>query len=346
VLMGWRNLPNIIDTLIANGKDPSTPVAVTQWGTTPHQRSVSGTLVDVVAKGNEAGLTSPVVTVIGAVAALRERMRWFDTGALSGQRVLVTRSRQQASVLSKLLSAQGATPIELPTIQIEPLDDYSILVPVLSVLPDYDCVLFTSANAGDFVFERLAATGLDARAFGTAKVGAIGPATARSLFDHNIIADYIPGTYTTEAIAQDFANVGILHKRVLLPRADIAANTLPSSLREAGADLDEVEVYHTIVPNDAKTKAYELLTTGHVDAITFTSSSTVRNLVSLIDGEVSLFKGIRVVSIGPVTSATARELGVYVDVEANEHTIPGMINALIETTGSVRTTGKEQATNP
>ena len=345
VLMGWRSLPNIIDTLIANGKDASTPVAVTQWGTTPRQRSVSGTLADIVAKGNEAGLTSPVVTVIGAVAALRERMRWFDTGPLFGQRVLVTRSRQQASVLSKLLSAEGAAPVELPTIQIEPLDDYSNLDSALTALPNYDWVVFTSTNAVDAVFDRLTVAGRDARAFGDTKVGAIGPATARLLQERGIVTDYMPSTYTSEAIAKGFADSGMARsgtdrKRVLLPRADIATDTLSDGLRGAGAVLDEVNAYRTIVPRDAAAKARELLTGDKIDAITFTSSSTVRNLVSLIDGDVAMLEGVKVVSIGPVTSATAKELGVHVDAEAAEHTVSGVVAALVEAQKSSVSVGK------
>lgn len=329
VLMGWKSLPNIIDTLIANGKDASTPVAVTQWGTTPRQRSVSGTLADIVAKGDEAGLTSPVITVIGAVAALRERMRWFDTGALFGQRVLVTRSRQQASVLSKLLSGEGAAPVELPTIQVEALDDYSSLDASLTAVANYDWVVFTSTNAVDAVFDRLTAAGRDARAFGATKVGAIGPATARSLQERGIVADFMPSTYTSEAVATGFAEAGVDGQRVLLPRADIATDTLSNGLREAGAALDEVDAYRTIVPPSAAAKARELLGGDKVDVVTFTSSSTVRNLVSLIDGDLSLLKGIKVVSIGPVTSETAKELGVNVDVEASEHTVAGVVAALV-----------------
>jgi uroporphyrinogen III methyltransferase / synthase len=327
VLMGWRSLPNIIDTLVANGKPADTPVVVTQWGTTPRQRSVSGTLADIVQRGNDAGLTSPVITVIGAVAALHERMRWFDTGPLFGQRVLVTRSRQQASVLSKLLIAEGAEPIELPTIQIEGLADYAKLDAALADLASYAWVVFTSTNGVEAVFDRLAEAGKDARAFGGVRVGAIGPATARSLRDRGIFPDFVPSTYTTEAVAKGFADFAMKDQRVLMPRADIATETLSNGLRELGAVLDEVDSYRTVTPADAGPKAKELLGSGKIDAITFTSSSTVRNLVSLIDGDLSLLDGVQKISIGPVTSATARELGVPIDIEASEHTVPGVVQA-------------------
>jgi uroporphyrinogen III methyltransferase/synthase len=329
VLMGWRSLPNIVESLIANGRSPSTPVTATQWGTTPRQRSVDGTLADIVAKGIEAGIGSPVVTVIGEVAGLREGFRWFDTGPLFGQRILVTRSRQQASMLSKLLADQGAEPVELPTIQVEPLNNYALLDAALARLDDYAWVAFTSTNAVDAVFARLTAAGHDARAFGSARVGAIGPATAAALHEHGITPDFVPDTYTTEAVAEGFRGFGLKGERVLLPRADIATDTLSNGLRALGATLDEVDTYRTITPPDAAAKAHELLASGTLSAVTFTSSSTVRNLMGLVGGDVSLFNDVRVLSIGPVTTATARALGLRVDVEATEHTVPGVVAALL-----------------
>ena len=328
VLMGWRALPNIIHTLMANGKPPDTPVVVTQWGTTPKQRSVSGTLSNIVERGNSAGLSNPVITVIGAVAALHERMRWFDTSPLFGQRVLVTRSRDQASVLTKFLAAEGAEPIELPTIEIKALADFTQLDIALSNLSDYAWVVFTSTNGVEAVFDRLAASGKDARAFGGVCVGAVGPATAAALHVRGILPDFVPATYTTEDVAKGFAPFDMKDARVLLPRADIATEMLSSGLRTLGASLDEVSSYHTVTPPGSREKARELLTSGSIDTITFTSSSTVRNLVELLNGDLSLFANVRVVSIGPVTSAAAHELGVHVDIEASEHTVEGVIVAL------------------
>jgi len=333
VLMGWRSLPNIIDSLVANGKPADTPVVVTQWGTTPKQRSVSGTLANIVDKGNTAGLGSPCITVIGAVAALHERMRWFDTGPLFGQRVLVTRSRQQASVLSTLLAAQGAEPIELPTIQIEALENFDKLDAALAELTSYAWVVFTSTNGVGAVFDRLTHANKDARTFGGVRVGAIGPATATALMQRGITPDFVPDTYTTEAVAHGFAAFAMQGVRVLLPRADIATDKLSNGLRELGASLDEIDAYRTTTPTDASPKARDLLApsgSNRVDAVTFTSSSTVRNLVALLDGDVSLLDGVRTISIGPVTSATAQELGVRIDVEATEHTVAGVVSAMVE----------------
>jgi uroporphyrinogen III methyltransferase/synthase len=330
VLMGWRSLPNIIDTLIEHGRSPDTPVVITQWGTTSKQRSVSGTLTNIVERGTEAHLTSPVITVIGEVAAFRERFRWFDTGPLFGARVLVTRSRQQASVLSKLLTEQGAEPVELPTIEIQPLRDFSLIDAALAKLASYAWVVFTSTNAVDAVFERLSTLGKDARAFGGVRVGTIGPATAKALAARGIVTDHVPSTYTTEAAAKDFAKFDMKGVSVLLPRANIATDTLSNGLRELGAALDEVDAYRTVTPSGAAAYAKELLTSGAVDTATFTSSSTVRNLVDLLDGDPTLLDGVRIVSIGPVTSDTARERGLRVDVEATEHTVLGVVEAMVK----------------
>ena len=335
VLMGWGSLPAIVDALIDGGRSPDTPAAVTQWGTTARQRTVEGTLADIVAKGTDAGFTAPVVTVIGEVAALRSGFRWFDASPLFGMRVLVTRSRQQASSTSRLLAAQGAAPVELPTIEITGLEDYAELDAAVARLGAYAWVVFTSVNGVDAVFDRLRAAGKDARAFSGAQVCAIGPATAAALASRGIAADFVPPTYTTESIAEGFRDSGIRGARVLMPRADIAPATLSDALRGLGAELDEVVAYRTLVPRNAAARAVELLG-GGLDAAVFTSSSTVRNLVELIGGRLELLSGVRVISIGPVTSGTARELGVEVDVEAVEHTVPGVVDALVRAAPSWR----------
>ena len=343
VLMGWKSLPAIVETLLANGRPADTPVAVTQWGTTPRQRTVTGTLADIVASGNEAGLTSPVVSVIGEVAGLREHLRWFDTGPLFGMRVLVTRSRQQASVLSRLLAAEGAEPVELPTIQIEPLVDFSLLDAALARLDSIDWVVFTSTNGVNAVFDRLSAAGRDARVLGGVRVGAIGPATASALADHGIVADFVPDTYTAAAVAEGFRRFDLDGARVLLPRADIATDTLASGLRSLGAAIEEVDAYRTVTPEGAAARAHELLGSRTVSTVTFTSSSTVRNLVSLIDGDLALLKGMRIVSIGPVTSHTARQLGLEVHVEAMGHTVLGVVAALLDDVAAGQAAGQAHA---
>ncbi len=333
VLMGWRSLPGIVKSLLANGRPPGTPVAVTQWGTLPEQRTVAGTLADIIAKGDEAGLTSPVVTVIGDVAGLRDELRWFDTGPLFGTRVLVTRSRQQASVLGQLLTAEGAEPIELPTIEIAPLEDFGPLDDALERIGSYAWAVFTSTNGVDAAFGRLAEAGRDARWLGPVRVAAIGPATAAALASRGVIADYVPDTFTTSAVAEGFGGLDVGGARVLLLRADIAPAALAEGLERLGAAVDSIAAYRTLKPADAGDRARELLGSGSIDVATFTSSSTVRNLVELLGSDRALLDGVRIASIGPVTSATARELGLRVDVEASEHTVPGLVQALVLANG-------------
>ncbi len=340
VLMGWRSLPAIVDALIAAGRSPETPVSATQWGTSPQQQTVDGVLADIVAKGVAAGFTSPVVTVIGDVAQLRPALRWRRDAPLAGKRILVTRARAQASVLSALLAEQGAEPIELPAIEIRPLKNHAELDAALRRLTNanpngtsqsaFDWVVFTSVNAVEVVFDRLAASGKDARAFAGADVAAIGPATAAALQSRGIAPDMMPRSYTTSAIVDAFSARGIDSARILLPRADIAPPALADGLRSLGAELVEVVAYHTVAPANAPQLASETLAAATIDAITFTSSSTVRNLVRLLDGDPSPINARSVISIGPATSATARELGVRVDIEAAEHTVKGVVAATLE----------------
>ena len=332
VLMGWRSLPAIVRALLSEGRSPDTPAAVTQWGTLPYQRTVSGTLADIVEKGEAAGITSPVVTVIGETAALRPALRWFDRTPLFGRRVLVTRSRTQAGTLSTLLTAHGAEAVELPTIAVEPLSDTSTLDAALAELASIDWVIFTSTNGVDAVFGRLAAAGKDARAFSQARVAAIGPATAEALAVRGITADLMPAAYTSRSVAGSFTSLKIRGARMLLPRADIAPPTLPDGLREMGALVSDVTAYRTVAPQEAATAARETLASGTIDAVTFTSSSTVRNLVSMLGG-AELINGSKVVSIGPITSKTASEFGVRVDAEAAEHTVRGVADAVLEVLG-------------
>jgi len=330
VLMGWRSLPRIIASLIANGRPADTPVAVTQWGTLPSQRTVSGTLADIVERGMQAKIASPVVTVIGHVAALRDTMRWFDRRPLFGKRILVTRSRRQASALSKLIAEQGGEAVELPTIDFQPLDSHAILDEAIGNLRRYRWVVFTSVNAVDVVWARLAALGKDTRAFGDARVAAVGPATAEALAARGIRADFVPETSTSEGVARAFRGYDLVGAAVLLPRADIATDALPAGLRTEGAVVDDVPAYRNVVPPDVAGRAREIVASDTLDAAAFTSSSTVRNLIDLLGGNASALERTRIVCIGPSTARAAREVGLRVDAIATEHTVQGLLRALVE----------------
>ena len=330
VLMGWRSLPHIVQALLDHGRAPGTPVAATQWGTLATQKTVSGTLATIVELGQQAGLSSPVVTVIGPVASLRESIRWFDTKPLFGKRVLVTRSRTQASTLVQQLTGQGADVVELPAIEIAPPGDYTALDGALERITRYQWLVLASANAVQVVFDRLRLAGKDARALGSVQVAAVGPATAEALFARGVVADFVPDTYTSEALAGEFRRFPMEGAQVLIPRADIGQDSLPEGLKALGASVDQITAYRTLQPAGAKERAKELLASGNINVATFTSSSTVRNLVELLGDDVALLQRVLVVTIGPSTSGAARELGLRVDVEAPEHTVPGLVRALVD----------------
>ena len=330
VLMGWGTLDRITDALIKEGMEASTPVALIRWGTEPYQSTVTGTLEDVVQRGKEAGLSPPVVAVIGPVVDLRREVRWFDNRPLFGKRVLVTRSRTQASVLSEMLAQEGAEPVEVPTIEFSPIDDHSHIDSAIGSLHNYSSVIFTSANGVEAFFRRLRALERDSRVFGGVKVGAIGPATAAALAQYGIVADFVPPQYVSEAIVQAMEMLDLKGARVLLPRADIGRDELADGLARLGAQVEQLSVYRTFMPEDSRERARDLLRDGNIDLVTFTSSSTVRNLLNLLDDDSSLLGGTLVACIGPITARTAQETGLQVDIVAQEYTIAGLVRALKE----------------
>ena len=329
VMMGWQNIDAIVGALISHGRSPDTPVALVSQGSTPDQRTVVGTLGDIVARAAQEDIGPPVVAVIGDVVTLRDRIAWFEGRPLHGKRVLVTRTREQAGELSRLLSRRGAVPMELPTIEIRPLDGYTCLDQALGSLARYDWVVFASANAVDAVFARLAAMRLDSRAFAGARVAAVGQATAGKLRSHGIEPDLVPSGYSARDLEDEFADRDMKNARVLLPRADIAPDTLPRGLTGLGAVVEEVTAYKTATPVSARADAAEVLRSG-LDAAMFTSSSTVTNLVGLLDGGAEALSGVLIACIGPVTAETAGRMGLDVDIVAREHTVPGLVEALEE----------------
>ena len=359
VLMGWAALERILERLAAQGLPPDTPVALVQWGTWNRQRTVTGTLADAAQLGRAVGLAPPVVAIVGEVVRLRERLAWFDRRPLFGKRILLTRSRAQASGLRRLLEQAGAEAVELPSIAIAPPEDYAVMDAALDALGGYDWVIFASANAVESVFQRLqtrrpsptfgdAAGGFpmpgdavsddaasrpapafgDARAFGGVKVGAIGPATAAALQQRGIRPDFVPARATASAALAELAAGDWAGRQVLLPAADIGRDELAQGLAALGAQVDWLPVYRNLPAPDAPARARQAFADG-IDIVTFTSSSTVRNLLAALDGDRAPLEAAFIACIGPVTAATARELGLRVDLEADEHTVEGLAAALI-----------------
>ena len=327
VLMGWASLEKILATLQKEGMPSTTPAALVQWGTWSDQKTVTGNIDNILDLGKEAGLTPPVITVIGDVVNLREELAWFDKRTLFGKRVLVTRSRSQASRLCSLLEQSGAHSVELPTIEIAPLENFSELDANLAKLPEYNWVVFASANAVDSVFERLESQGKDARALAGITIGAIGPATAQALSLRGITADFVPSRPVSETVLKELSSRDWNGVSVLLPSADIGRDELENGLTKMGAKVNRLAAYRNVTVAGVSDLAKQAFLDG-VDVVTFTSSSTVRNLVDMLDGDRQALEASFIACIGPVTSATARELGLRVDLEATEHTVEGLVDAL------------------
>jgi uroporphyrinogen III methyltransferase / synthase len=312
--MGVKNLPRIAERLTGAGRDAAQPAAVVQQGTLPGQRAVSGTLGDIADVVQREGIRAPAITVIGPAAGLRETLAWIESRPLHGRVVAVTRARAQASGLAERLRSLGADVLEAPAIRIEPLP---VAPPPIG---DYALVCLTSPNGVGLLLD---AVGGDARAFAGVTVAAIGPGTARELAARGIRADVIPPRSIAESLAEELEKVDVKGRRVLIARAAEARDVLPDALSERGAEVDVLPLYETVAEPLGDSAREALARATH---ITFTSSSTVRFFLDAYGGPI---EGARVVSIGPVTSATARELGLEVDVEAEQHDIDGLVAALV-----------------
>jgi uroporphyrinogen III methyltransferase/synthase len=322
--MGVRRLDAIAAALIEAGRPPDEPAAVVAHGTQPAQRTVTGTLGEIAAKVADAGVEPPAVTVVGDVARLRERLAWFERRPLAGRSVVVTRARAQASGLAARLRALGADVVEAPAIRIEPRESVE-LDRALEHIDRYTLVCLTSPNGAELFAEGLMRRGRDARALAGAVVAAIGPGTAAALARFGIGADVIPERAVAEALVEALADVPVDGRPVLVARAAEARDVLPDALRERGAEVDVVALYETVrepLPDE------RLRAVASADYVTFTSSSTVRFLMGAL-GDGGLPGEARVVSIGPVTSATAREHGLEVHVEAERHDVEGVLEALV-----------------
>ncbi len=328
--IGVKNLPHITSQLMDHGMAADTPVALVRWGTTNRQRTVTGTLETIVGVAREAGIKAPAIIVVGRVVELRERLRWFENRPLLGRNIVVTRARAQASGLVARLGDLGANCLEYPTIAVEAVEDKSRLDQAIDNLADYDWIVFTSVNGVRFFFERLFARGRDVRALHHMRTAVIGPVTAERLRDFGLKSDILPASYRAESVVAAFRNETMAGCRVLLPRAAEARAVLPEELGRMGADVDEVIIYRARPVTEDARQLVDDLRADRVDLVTFTSSSTASNFRALLpDAEADqLMKGVRVASIGPVTTETAQSLGFKVDTTAEEYTIPGLCQAI------------------
>ncbi len=323
--MGVRNLALIAERLRGAGRDPDEPAAAVERGTQPGQRTVVATLAELPAAVAEAGLRAPAILLFGPVAARRDAIAWLERRPLHGRRVVVTRARAQASGLAATLRALGAEVIELPAIRIVPRLDTHEVRDAVESLHSYALVCLTSPNGVRLLFEAMAAQGRDARALANATVAAIGPGTAAELADRGVVADVVPERFVAEGLVEALAGVEVADRPVLVARAAEARDVLPDALRDRGAKVDVVALYETVAEEP---DADALAAAREADYVTFTSSSTVRNLLAAAGDGIAA--RARVVSIGPVTSEAAREAGLTVHVEAARHDPDGVVEALLE----------------
>jgi uroporphyrinogen III methyltransferase / synthase len=328
MLMGVERLESITREMLSKGVRADLPVALVRWATTGRQRTLIGTLRDIAQRAVDAGLEAPAIVVFGDVVSWRQDLNWHEQRPLSGKRIVVTRTRKQAGALSGQLRTLGADVFELPTIRIAPPTDLREFAELVQDAHAYDWIVFTSPNGVDAFFEMFYKLYDDAREIGGARIAAIGPATAQRVRDFHLHVDLQPEESVAEGIVRAFQKEGSVENlRILLARAEKARDVLPRELSRLGAIVDEAFAYRTEAETRDITGARRRFLEEGADLITFTSSSTVENFLAL---GLSWPTGMRVASIGPITSKTARDRGLNVDVEARRHDIDGLVEAIRE----------------
>lgn len=340
IYMGIKNLPSITAKLISYGRDPQTPVAVVRWASTPEQRTVVGNLGNIAEVVRQNNIRPPSLVVIGEVVTLRDSINWYEKRPLFSKRIVVTRTREQASELISLLENYGAECLEFPTISLGPVESYEVLDRALEEIGSYDWLLFTSINAVDYFFKRLFALGRDVRDLHGVKIAAVGKITAEALAAKGITADLLPEEFTGDSLAESLVATGVKNRRILLPRALKARETLPETLSGAGADVTVAPVYQNTLPTSSagekiREELRQALEKKSVDMVTFTSSSTVKNFVRLLaldtaDEVEKFLSGVGVAAIGPITARTAEQSGLHVDVQPAEFTISSLADSIVK----------------
>jgi uroporphyrinogen III methyltransferase/synthase len=326
MLMGLERIDAVTREMLANGVRPDLPVALVRWATTGRQQTLVGNLKNIAQRAVEAEFEAPVVAVFGDVVELRKDLKWHEDRPLSGKRIVVTRTRKQAGALSNQLRALGADVFELPIIRIEPPPDLRAFGELVQDAHQYDWIVFTSPNGVDAFFEMFFKLYSDAREIGAAKIAAIGPATAQRVRDFHLYVDLQPEEFVAEAVVRAFQRQGgVENLRILIARAEKARDVLPNELSRLGAIVDEAFAYRTVPETRDVTGARRRLLEEGADLITFTSSSTVENFLAL---GLPWPKGMQVASIGPITSKTATDHGLKIDIEARRYDIEGLVEAI------------------
>lgn len=333
VLMGAERIRQVAAQLVAHGADKKMPVAMIRWGTTGRQRVIEGTLGNIADIADKAKFGAPAVTLIGGVVGLRKKLNWFERRPLFGKRVVVTRTREQASQLSVRLAELGADVLEIPTIKIAPPQDKVALVESIVGLGEYDWLVFTSPNGVTAFFDYYFKVKDDLRDLGQLRFAAVGPATAAKIKELHLHVDAMPEKYVAKAVAKAIGEIeSVENLRLLLLRAEVSTPELPKQLEEMGAIVDDVAVYRTVPETEDITGAATRFEEEGADWITFASSSAVENFNARFDLSKCLkkFPKMKLLSIGPETSKAILELGCKSAIESRQHNIDGMVSALLK----------------
>ena len=329
---GAKQVEAIVHALVEHGRSRDESAVLIYNGTTPAQETITGTLADISARARTG---RQAMLLVGRVAGLREHLRWYDARPLFGRRVVVTRAAEQAGELVDMLEERGAEAILAPTIRLAPPEDLEALDRACAEAGSYDWIVFTSANGVEHFMRRLLANG-DIRDLKGPRICTIGPVTAQQLSRYGVRADLTPEEYRAEAVAEALkARDQNRGRRILLPRADIAREVLAEELRDAGAVVTEVAAYRTLVAaadRDGDHDVYRMLLDRQIDAVTFTSASTVRNFAKIFGAEqaADLLRTTVVASIGPVTAEAAQQLGIATTVMPKRYTTPDLVDALVQ----------------
>ena len=331
-LMAMGKLSKVVAELIDHGRSADTAIALIQWGSYPFQRTLVGTLSNIIEKSEADGMKPPVVMVVGEVVSLRERINWFESRPLFGKRIFVTRAKAQATEFLDLLSGYGAEAIPFPTLQIVAPSDWVRIDAAIDQIEQYDTIIFTSVNGVSYFRNRLKTLGRDLRILKGSSLCAIGPRTAKAIVDWGLHVDLTPETFTAEGLLEALGREGFSGKRFLIPRAEEAREILPEEINRLGGRVDVAPVYKAVRPVYAQEEMTALLKRGPIDMLTFASSSTLKNFFEIVGkaGMVSRFKESAIACIGPITARTAEEFGLRVDVMPKDYTFTAMTTAIVD----------------
>ena len=330
-LMGARKLPLICEKLMKFGKNPGTPIAVIQWGTTSRQKTWTGTLKTIIDTAMKEKIAPPALTIIGEVVNLKPMMEWYESLPLFGKTVVITRAEDQSDSMFHLLQEKGAEPFSFPVIQTVPPDDWAPLDDALTRLPQYHGLIFTSANGVKFFMRRLKENKQDIREVKGVRIYTIGPKTESAVCAFGIQVDVVPENFVAESLIESLGREKVEGKRFLIPRAAAARELLPEQLREMGAQVDVVPAYQTVLPKRKNEGLARRLKDGAIQVITFTSSSTVTNFLDQTGADLRPYlANVTFACIGPITANTAREKGLNVDIIPKQYTVDALVAAIVD----------------